>query len=57
MKKFVLWAVCLLLSALGFADTPHASLTAVRRNHHQVQHHHAHKAVKHKAPKHRYHSV
>ena len=57
MKKFVLWAVCLLLSALGFADTPHASLTTVRRNHHQVQHHHAHKAVKHKAPKHRYHSV
>jgi hypothetical protein len=57
MKKFVLWVVCLLLSTLGFADTPRASLTTVKKTHHHAQHHRAHKAAKHKAPKHKYHSV
>ncbi|HLZ43597.1 MAG TPA: hypothetical protein VKQ11_21705 [Candidatus Sulfotelmatobacter sp.] len=58
MKKFFLFLLlCTVSSTFALADTPHASLTYVRRSHHKVQRHHAHKAAKHKAPKRKYHTV
>jgi Ni/Co efflux regulator RcnB len=58
MKKFLLALLaCLLASPLALADTPHASLTYVRKSHHKVQHHHAHRAGKHKARRHKSRSV
>jgi hypothetical protein len=51
MKKFLVALLALVFAIPpALADTPHASLTFVRRSHHhRVQRHHAHRAAKHKA--------
>lgn len=44
---------CFALGATGLADTPHASLSYVKKHKaHSATHHKAHKVTKHKAPKH-----
>lgn len=58
MKKlFLLLLLCIVPSTFALADTPHASLTPVKKTHQRVKHHHAHKAAKHKAPKRKSHTV
>lgn len=53
MKKLLSLIIAVfLLSAFAVADTPHASVTYVKRKGHSATKHHAHKATKHKAPKH-----
>lgn len=53
MKKFLsVLAASFLLTAFALADTPHASVTFVKKKGHSATKHHAHKAPKHKAPKH-----
>ena len=54
MKKLLLAILAFVFAIpLVMADTPHASLTYVRRSHHKVQRHRAHRARKHKAPRHK----
>ena len=53
MKKLMsLLLAGLFLSAFALADTPHASVTYVKKKGHSATKHHGHSAPKHKAPKH-----
>ena len=58
MKKFFLLLLLgIVSSTFALADTPHASLSPIKKTHPRVRRHHAHKAAKHKAPKRKYHTV
>jgi hypothetical protein len=54
MKRFLslLLMAFFALGTVALADSPHASLTYVKKKAHKATRHHAHKADKHKAPKH-----
>lgn len=57
MKRFLslLLLACFALGTVALADTPHASLTYVKkkgRKGHPATRHKAHKATRHKTPKH-----
>ena len=53
MKKICLVILaCCFLTGFALADSPHASVTRVRRKAHKATRHHAHKAGRHKAPRH-----